>query len=250
MILQTSLPYDVHALRPLPGIAPLDPADWLLVDEVHAAQMAERERLMTERREEVIALDPGAMPAALELLDTVLEHLPPGHVREGDAVRRPDGVSVRLDRDDPMATLGRLVQEDLCIMERHGEEHVLTGAVLCFPSAWRLHDKFMRPLVAIHAPVAPYDENIARRVQRLFDGIQPGRPLWRFNALWYHDPALFQASKAFKELHKEREAEAPFMRSERQCLLRLPKTRAVVFSIHIYVLARASVPELAALGQD
>ena len=30
----------------------------------------------------------------------------------------------------------------------------------------------------------------------------------------------------------------PYLRSERQCVLRLPETRACVFSIHTYVMAR------------
>ena len=47
-------------------------------------------------------------------------------------------------------------------------------------------------LVGIHDPVDPYNDQIAKRVQRLFDGIQVDRPLWRFNALHYADPALFQ----------------------------------------------------------
>ena len=40
---------------------------------------------------------------------------------------------------------------------------------------------------------------------------------------------------------RRRAGEAPFLRSERQCILRLPQSGAVVFSIHTYVLARADV---------
>lgn len=238
MILQTALPYDIGTMRRLPGIAPLDPRDWLLTDEVFAAQMAERERLLEERRAEVLALDPDAVPAAGELLETVLDHLPGGYSRRKDAVLRPDGVEVTLDRRDPLGTAGRLVQEDLCLLEKRGAEHVLTGAVLCFPSSWRLEEKFLRPLVAIHEPVGAYDADIAKRVQRLFDGIRPGRPLWRFNALRYRDPVLFQPRM---RQAPDEPGPAPYLRSERQCLLRLPETRAVVFSIHVYVLARAGL---------
>ena len=110
----------------------------------------------------------------------------------GPEVRRPDGVTVAIDRADPLGTLGHLVQEDLCLMEKRNEAHVLTAAVLCFPASWRLAEKIGRPLEAIHAPVPEYDPKLARRVQRLFDGVQPGRPLWRVNALRYADPALHQ----------------------------------------------------------
>lgn len=241
MILQDRIPYDVTAPRPLPGIAPLDPSDWLIVDEAYAGQMAERRRLLSDRRDDVLALSVGAIPAAEELLETVLAALPDGFSRAEDSVLCADDARVALDRADPLGTLGRIVQEDLCLMEKHGDQHVLTGAVLCFPASWRLDEKFMRPMTAIHDPVDSFDENIARRVQRLFDGVQPGRPLWRFNALRYAEPELFQP----RSLHDPRApvdpATAPFWRSERQCILRLPRTRAVVFSIHTYLVRSAAL---------
>lgn len=135
------------------------------------------------------------------------------------------------------------MQEDLCILHKSGDEHVLTGAVLCFPASWMLAEKFMAPLIGIHAPVQGYDAGIAARVQRMFDGVQAGRPLWRFNALWYDDPALHQPRSAHAR-REETEAETgSFLRSERQCILRLPQSRAVVFSIHTFVLPRAAAPD-------
>ncbi|MCR8550257.1 DUF3445 domain-containing protein [Salipiger sp. P9] len=242
MILQDRLPYDLSTARPLPNIGPVAMADWLLVDEAYAGQMAERERLLDTRREAVLQLDPQARPVADELLDTVLEALPAGFARDAETVRRPDGVTVRLDRDDPMGTLGRLVQEDLCLLEKRpgSDEHVLTGAVLCFPAGWRLAMKMMRPLTAIHIPIPEYDAGIAKRVQRLFDGVQPGRPLMRFNRLWYDDPALFQPGPRRDNNDRGKPESAAFFRSERQCLVRLPESRAVVFSIHTFLLPRAA----------
>ena len=54
-------------------------------------------------------------------------------------------------------------------------EHVLTGAILCFPSNWTLAQKFGMRLARIHLPVERYDEAVARRVQRLFDACGPRR---------------------------------------------------------------------------
>jgi hypothetical protein len=137
-----------------------------------------------------------------------------------------------------MATLGHLVQEDLCLMEKRGEEHHLTAAVLCFPASWRLSEKIGRPLTDIHVPVPEYDEGIAKRVQRLFDGVQVGRPLWRFNALRYAEPDLFQP-RARREPDGAQARGLPYLRSERQCVLRLPDTAACVFSIHTFVVRAA-----------
>ena len=233
--LQTALPYDPFTPRPLPGVLPLDMGEWLIVDEAVTGQMALREALLAEQRNAVLRMDESAREAAEELLALVLELAYPGAVRE--AVR-PDGMRVTVDWSDPLGTLGRLVQEDFCLLMKRGDEHVLSGAVLCFPASWSLSEKFQQPLIGIHEPVASYDADIARRVQRLFDGVRPGRPLWRFNALWYADAVLHQPRSVHERRPRADPATAPFFRSERQSIVRLPKSGAVVFSIHTYVLTR------------
>jgi hypothetical protein len=163
----------------------------------------------------------------------------------GARLTRSDGVEVVVNRNDPLGTLCRLVQEDFCILQKPegqaSDQHILTGAILCFPASWRLDEKFMAPLIGIHDPVAEYDARLATRVQRLFDGVKPGRPLWRFNVLWYDDPTLFQPRSAHERRTARDAGKAAYLRSEKQSILRLPETGAVVFSIHTYVLDRASV---------
>ena len=226
-ILQSRLPYDVSGADRLPGVQALDPAQWLIRDEAFAGQMAYRDALISTRRDDVLALRPEAEAAARELLSLVLAEAYPDVAT--NQVRRADGRVVTIDDTDPMATLGRIVQEDFCILQKQQDEHALTGAILCFPANWRLAEKIGRGLVGIHDPVDPYDDNIARRVQRLFDGVQVGRPLWRCNALRYDDPDLFQPNRVAPRHGR-------YLRSERQTLRRLPDTRAVVFGIHTFVL--------------
>ncbi len=232
---------DPHTRR-LPGIQPLQDDAWLQVDEAFARQMAERDRLIATTPELVHALLPAARQAADELYARVLEKLAhaPGYAVGAGEVRRPDGVVVPLDPAAPLLTLGRLVQEDLCLMEADGPEHVLTGAILCFPASWTLAEKIGHPLGRIHVPVETYDADIARRVQRLFDAIRPGQPLVRGNFNLYDDPRLFHP-------HSEKDPRQPardqtYLRSERQCLVRLPRTGAVLFSIHTYVIERRKLP--------
>ena len=241
-ILQTTLPYDPLKPLPLPGIRPLPPEDWLQFDESFAAQMAERERLLSERRDDVLRMDPGANAAAQELLDAVLT-LRYGGGAEPSSVRRLDGQEVTIDRSAPLDTLGRIAQQDFCILQKPegSEEHILSAAVLCFPASWTLAEKFMKPLLAIHVPVESYDATLARRVQRLFDGVQLGRPLWRFNALWYADPTLHQPRLESDPRATSTPQTQTYLRSELQTISRLPKTGAVVFSIHTRVLRRADV---------
>lgn len=240
MPLQKTLPFAPFAdprTRKLPGIIPLTDGDWLRVDDAYAGQMALRDRLIAERERDVIAVMPGAEAAVEELYATVIaEELPRlGFPRAGDVVTRPDGVRVRLDPARPLATLGHLFQEDFCLMEAGPDgEHVLTAAVLCFPAGWTLAEKIGRPLMRIHVPVPKYTDDVGKRVQRLFDAIRPEAPLWRANA--HHSRApLFNP---LREDHPKDMSEGamPYIRSERQCLIRLPQTRAVVFSIHTYVV--------------
>ncbi|MGR3713810.1 MAG: heme-dependent oxidative N-demethylase family protein [Shimia sp.] len=239
--LQKTVPYDALAVVKLPGIAPMPSGDWILVDEAYAAQMSERERLLSERPMDVLAMTDGAEAACSELLDTLLEVLQERDDFEifSSNVVCPDGRSVPVDRADVLETIARLVQQDFCIHEKRGDEHVMTAAVLCFPASWTLAEKIGKPLTQIHVPVAEYDNDIARRVQRLFDGIKVGKPMWRKNVHWYRDPDLFHPMT--ENAPRQQEVEGDFLRTERQSLLRLPKTQAVVFGIHTFVLAREDV---------
>ncbi len=244
-ILQKSLPHIVWTdprLSRLPGILPVQGDDWLRVDDAFAGQMAERDRLIANDPDAVHAMLERARPAADELMARVLEKL---NTTEGyrvgqQSVLRPDGIEVALDRALPLLTLGRLVQEDLCLMQQEGDEHVLTGAVLCFPASWSLHEKLGRRLLGIHRRVPHYTEDVAKRVQRLFEMIRPEQPLWRMNALVYVDPTLHQPGNE-SDPRIDR-TEGRYLRSERQCLLRLPQSNAVLFAIHTYIVLVEDLP--------
>lgn len=247
-ILHHHLPQDMRGDYALPGVRP-ETGAWLRVDEAYAEQMARREVLLSERPDEVVYLDPSARPAAEELLAAVLGELPAlGFECNADRVTCPDGRGVHVSgagAGGPLNVLGHLLQNDFVLMEKRGDQHVLTGAVLCFPASWSLAEKAGRSLIDIHVPVREYTDDLARRVQRLFDGIQVGRPIWRFNRLWYDDPELFQPRSAQEPRRVGAgQTDGPYFRTERQTLLRLPETRAVVFVIHTYVLARADMPAL------
>jgi dimethylamine monooxygenase subunit A len=245
------LPWIDPRTRRLPGILPVEGQDWLRIDEAYAPQMALRDRLIAGQPDTVHDLIAEARPAADELYAMTLDWLraAPGFAFTKGAIRRPDGVNVPLDPDQPLITLGRLVQEDLCLMETRGEEYHLTGGILCFPASWSLRQKINRPLTGIHDPVPVYDQDIARRVNRLFDAIRPEQPLWRMNYLTYDDFVLHQPRREGEK--RPQPTDHVFIRCERQCLLRLPVTRAVVFTIHTYVVDASTVTpqDLAALRE-
>ena len=252
-ILQSRLPLapwmDARTAR-LPGVLPDEGQEWLSVDDAFAAQMALRDALIVEKPEVVLAVLPEGRPAAEELFDMVLARLAvtSGYHLGARAATRPDGVSVPLDRTRPLATLGRLVQEDLCLLEKPGDQHVLTGACLCFPASWSLSEKLGRPLTGIHRTVAVYQPDLARRVQRMFDAIRPGQPLWRMNALVYVNPDLHQPGVEGAPRTDRRNGQ--YLRAERQSFVRLPLTGAVLFAIHTCVVRLDSLSGAERAGLD
>ncbi|SDW29954.1 heme-dependent oxidative N-demethylase family protein [Paracoccus sanguinis] len=248
-ILQNRLgfaPWTDPRTRRLPGTIPVSEDDWLVVDDAYAAQMAERARLIETRPEAVHALSDAARPAADELLRWVLRLLPGRGHAVGATIRRPDGVEVTPDMDQPLLTLGRLCAEDFCLMlPGPAGEHILGGAILCFPAGWTLAEKFGRPMMGIHRPVAIYTEDVGRRVQRLLEGVRPGIGLLRGTA--HHSNAPLHNPRTEAQ-GRATDAALPFIRVERQCLFRLPETGAVVFSIHTAVIREESLtPEQAAV---
>lgn len=238
-ILQDRLPlhpWENPATRRLPGIQPVQGRDWLRVDEAYAGQMALRDRLIAGQPQVVHGLLPVARPAADELYRTVLDWLAgePGFILTPTHATRPDGVTVALDPDQPLLTLGRLVQQDLCLMQSNGAEYDLTGAILCFPASWTLSQKIGRPMTGIHQPVEIYDEALASRVHRLLSAIRPEQPLWRMNFFTYDDFMLHHP-RVEGDWRRQPTGKS-YVRCERQTLLRLPETQAVLFAIHTIVV--------------
>ena len=252
-ILQSRLPLapwmDARTAR-LPGVMPVQETTWLQLDDAFDGQMALRDRLIAEKADVVLGQLPSGLPAAEELFDVILSQLSSaaGYHVAADSVTRPDGMTVPLDRSRPLATLGRLVQEDLCLMEKQGDQHVLTGACLCFPSSWALSEKLGRPLTGIHRTVAVYEDDLARRVQRMFDVIRPDQPLWRMNALVYVNPDLHQPG--FEGAPRVDRRSGQYLRAERQTFVRLPRTGAVLFAIHTYVVRLDSLTPAERIGLD
>ncbi len=227
-------PYADARQRRKPGLTPLDFSTWIETDDYFADQMAYRERLIAERRAVVFAETENSEPAQSELLETLLVNLDARSDYDVSAaeVRRPDGVIVPLRGDPPVLIAGRLAQEDFCILEKGAEEYVLTSAILCFPSRWSLAEKIGHPLTAIHGPVPDYTEDLAKRVNRVFEGVKTGLPLWRANWTVHDHAELHQPSGGWR---KEDGGETLYIRVERQTFVRLPITQAVVFGIRTFI---------------
>jgi hypothetical protein len=199
------------------GLARVPEAEWLLVDDQRPAELAERERLLAERHDEVFAALPRTEGPGQEVLGLVSGWL---------AARGHDATPVPAVH--PLEAAGRLVQEDLVLMvERDGDLH-LDAACLCFPSHWRLADKLGRPTGAVHGPVPGYEVELGVRVDRFLARLRAGVVTARRNWSVHESAALFAPVPP-----RPSPGADLWLRSERQTLRRLEDSGAVLFTIRV-----------------
>ncbi len=244
------LPYAPGPYRLALALTAAREAEWLEIDDRYAVQIAERRRLVAERRDEVLGRTPGSEPAITELRDTLVAHLattyPHWFAREDDALRNAlEGTTLDLT-GDPLKQIAILAQEDFCLLRVGPDGPVLISAALCFPSRWRLGEKLGHPLTAIHDPVPGYAATLARPVDRFFSAIAAGRIAQRLNWSILDDPALFQPTGHGRGAHDpsiapENAIARLNLRVERQTFRRLPETGVVVFGIRVHVTPLADL---------
>ncbi len=142
----------------------------------------------------------------------------------------------------PLHWLGRQVQEDLLLMQDDAANGMpLVAGVLCFPNDWCLEEKLGQSFLVIHQPVPLFAEQIGRSSLLLLERLKVGRPVWRTN--WgFKGSARLNLMPRFadeqrqscQQICAENIGERCFLRMERQTLLRLPRTKAVLFTVHTY----------------
>ena len=256
-------PYRGGPFRLSMGLERLALDDWIEPDDTLAAQLREKERLLSERHQEVFAALPQAAAGSAETLALLTDHLPARfpqlYQRSGAKLENlvtGQQWDVTNNPLHPLDLAGRLVQEDLCLMQRQpdtGAYH-LVGASLCFPTRWKLADKIGRPLNAIHAPIPGYAEQLAVSMDRFFDRLYVDKPVWRLNWSVMDDPTLFQPAGHGRTgvnsaLTAHNAGDTLWLRMERQTLRRLPDSLDILFTIRVHVqpLSRlARRPERAA----
>lgn len=245
------LPFDGKPHRWTMGLRPLAPADWLWLDGRYDTEVALRRELLDQRRDEVFQACPEAHAASTEILELVLTFLETQHLERFQQIQEDKSLApgqttfeMAVRAQHPLELAGRLVQEDLCVMQAVPEdaedsrEYRLTAAALCFPTRWNLQEKIGRPMSEIHDPVPGYREQINAPVNQFMRRLTPEKPMWRVNWSLNEDPTLFQPGghgvlEAAPNLTSENAGTEVFLRLERQTLRRLPKTGAILFTIRI-----------------
>ncbi|MGH6915866.1 MAG: heme-dependent oxidative N-demethylase family protein [Geminicoccales bacterium] len=237
------------------GLRALDLQDWIEVGPDFGHQMALRNRLLALRQGEVFAGLPESAAGQQEVLELLLDHLTkrfPSLYERADGALRVAGEPVRSDPQAPLLAVGRMVQEDFCLMQKGPSGYRLVAAVLCFPLHWRLADKLGRPLDAIHEPVPDFGARLAGTVERFFASLQVSRPAWRVNWSLIDTPELFRPPEDRtrpRRIDAAHAGEQLWLRVERQTLRRLPRCGDVLFGIRSHVEPLAEVTAAPAVAQ-
>jgi len=158
--LPTHTPYDGSSKLFAIGLKPLELDRWIEVDENLLPHLAEKRRLYAEIPGSVFVEEEASRDAQREVLDMLASHLPAKfpatHRHSGEVVTvvgAPYDDALAGLAEAPLVAASLLVQEDLILMRRDESGWRLVAGSLCFPSSWKLTEKFGRALQDIHAPV-------------------------------------------------------------------------------------------------
>lgn len=236
LLSRTTPPYfpdpEQHTVLRL-GLHPLPLSDWLAVDADFETFYQHKKLLGDSRREKVYQAIPSSAAATTEFNEFLLAHLLSQHGADYSLERDILTFSpANLAFDTRACTLwdsSLWIQEDICLMEELDGEYILSAASLCSPTNWYLEEKIGQSVDRIHDPVPGYEAELGERVNRLLKGLKSNKPVMRYNWSVQHSNELYWRDDS------EDEGDDLFWRVERQTLLRLPQTGAIVFGIRIFI---------------
>lgn len=241
------------------GLLPVEDYAWFDLGQNLSSELAAKRALLEGRHAEVFCALPEADAAAGELLRLLARHLSQHHkatfrIAGSQLINQATAESWDITHPPfhPLDIAGRLLAEDLCLLQSDGVRPVLVGASLCSPARWLLAEKIGQPVGAIHAPVPGYREALGQPVDQFLAALKPNRLFGRFNWGIADDPAPFQpvARAVNADVTQANAGEKLWLRVERQVLRRLPETGAVVFTIRTYITRLDDAIASSASAQD
>ncbi|MWV28607.1 DUF3445 domain-containing protein [Erythrobacter sp. GH3-10] len=175
------------------------------------------------------------------------------------AVAAGDELAAMLGTRGGLEGAARHAHEDMCLLAPDSDDgpYRLIGAVVAWPTDWHPADKLGLPLVAMHAPIHGYEEQLATGVDHFMARLKPGRIFGRCN--WFVAPVpdmrwidTAPPSETFAHVTPRNAGETLFVRCERQTLRRLPESGAILFTIGVYVasLGSLSIDNAARMAQS
>ena len=229
------------------GLEPIEEADWLEIDSLFDSEIELKKKLYESNYKEIYQELDLSFKSQHELLEILKTHLNQYH---------PSHKITATESSTPLKNASLMVQEDLVLMLPSEEKYFLGAASLCAPSNWSLKEKFNSSLIELHKDVPSYEKKIGSRVNNLFNKLPNDRIFQRFNWSIYEEATLFQPARSksiverSKSITDKNAGDRLFIRVERQTIRRLPKTKAVAFTIRVHVDPLSSVKEDLSLLRD
>ena len=228
------------------GLTPVTDQDW-----VEPFSQAEHERFyrhkqaILSQRPDALLIDETAVQPLAEFSAALRQHLIQVHQQPLAAGK--NDVSETLP-DNPLALLRQMtywIPDDICILQADVDDnYVLTCASVLSPSLWNPAEKFLQPLSVIHQPIPEFEARLLPSVNRFFHHIKVETPVVRFNWSIQVGERLDRWPGAAARVEDDSPDTLLFYRSERQTLLRLPVSQAVVFLIRTHLCELSRLEEL------
>lgn len=231
--------------------------EWIKIDKTYPAQMNLKKELWKQHKDNIFVSNPDQKTTECkwELYDMICDHLPKRfpnifEKREGCIYNKVLGATVSTERNDerdPLLRAADLTQEDWVIIEWDDKEqgYVLTAGVVFFPMRWSLQEKFNKALAMIHVPVKAFMQHLVTKVYDLFKKMPPDAPIWRANWAVFNDlkgpldihsptPSLDRNDANSATVYGPSTGKELTFRAEYQTLVKLPKSKCIVFGIRTY----------------
>ncbi|EXJ86709.1 hypothetical protein A1O3_03662 [Capronia epimyces CBS 606.96] len=255
----------------------LEPSELLVIDKTYEDRIAYRRRIMAEHGKHVINVhdDQRIRPAVVELYQFLLgTYLPlrfptlfklheteyeqgKTFMLENLATKAlfPAKATAQISTEWLLETLGRTVDEDFLFLlpEEDSEDpkYVLEAYVTVCPSGFDPAEKIGKRLAAIHKPVPGYSAKLEGSMDRFFSKVEVGKYVKRVNWSITTNTELYAAAAGTTHAHEgdmveeldHIDVDKTFVRSERQTLHRLPKSKALVFAFHTYLYPIKQIKE-------
>jgi hypothetical protein len=216
------------------GLQPMPLSQWILVDEDLPQFLDHKLEQRILHKAMVYQALPESTRAQAEFHKVLRQHLVQNNNYRLNDIHGLANRKHSLTWDDRIKDLWHCslwIQEDICLLENIGKEYVLTAASVCSPSNWNMPSKVGQSVEMLHAPVPGYKKEMSDRVNKLLLGLKPNKPLQRLNWSIQLGGELFWRS----DVSNHEDNVEKYWRVERQTLIRLPNTKAIVFGIRVFL---------------
>ncbi|MCG3771938.1 MAG: hypothetical protein JW384_03137 [Nitrosomonadaceae bacterium] len=201
------------------GVRHIENEEWLVNPPDLEMRLAEKRRLWKVFPSAVYAKHESATQSAVveQLVDWLAVNIP--------------GRKISPRFEPSLEWVAQNTAEDLILLERQSDGWVVTEGSLSFGFSWSIEEKIGLQMDSVHQPVAHYQNEIAEKVNQLFDRMPEGRTIARRNLGLTDSPELHLAPGRVRNTGVINDpGQDIYLRSERQTLRKIGAH--MLFTIH------------------